>query len=239
MVPAHDESLVLPDCLAALARAVRRVDGPVDVVIVLDDCDEATAMAARAGVAAHGDTRWRVRHIDSRTVGAARAAGFAHAAWDDRTWFATTDADSRVGDDWLTTHLALAAAGADVVAGLVEPDDRQHWSTTMTELYEAHYRRVDGHGHVHGANLGFRASVYHRIGGFRSMALDEDVDLVSRASLSGAVVARTALAPVLTSVRESGRTAGGFAGFMRDLRQLADVTDGTDDTDVIAEQRTA
>jgi glycosyltransferase involved in cell wall biosynthesis len=66
--------------------------------------------------------------IDAHNVGAARAAGFnrARTVWPDanlaRTWYATTDADSRVDPDWLVRQMV---ADADMVLGVVraQPGD--------------------------------------------------------------------------------------------------------------------
>src|ERR1700739_4300671 len=71
------------------------------IVTVLDGCDDGSAeLAGRFGDDVHFVT------INARNAGAARASGFAYARSsgdfdDSRTWYATTDPDSRVGPDWL------------------------------------------------------------------------------------------------------------------------------------------
>jgi hypothetical protein len=71
--------------------------------------------------------------------------------------------------------------------------------------YLAAYRsksRPDGHGHVHGANMGFRAGSYWRVGGFAALASGEDVDLVARFESAGLRIVRDAqLRSLLASVR--------------------------------------
>ena len=88
------------------------------------------------------------------------------------------------------------------------------------------HRLREGHGHVHGANLGIRGSTYVSLGGWASLATGEDVALARRASQAGHVrVARTATIPVRTSSRLVGRTNGdGFAGFLRELQPLPEAS---------------
>jgi len=86
--------------------------------------------------------------------------------------------------------------------------------------YLAAYRsktRPDGRGHVHGANMGFRADSYWRVGGFASLASDEDVDLVARFESAGLRIARDAQLSVVTSRRQLGRAPDGFAAHLRSL----------------------
>jgi hypothetical protein len=71
-------------------------------------------------------------------------------------------------------------------------------------------------GHVHGANLGVRADAYLRAGGFATLPEHEDVDLVARLRADPRVDVRPSdAADVLTSGRTTGRTPGGYAGYLR------------------------
>ncbi|GIG41869.1 glycosyltransferase [Cellulomonas phragmiteti] len=217
VVPVRDEEALLGRCLVALARARRellaRGGCTVDVVVVLDACRDASADV----VARHGDVR--VVTLDAGDVGAARRAGvraaLAAAPGDPaRTWLAGTDADSEVRADWLVEHVRLADCGADVVVGTVHPDPAD-----LTAAQWAAWRRthVPGrpNGHVHGANLGVRASAYLRAGGFAPAAEHEDVDLVARLRATGARVVASDVVDVRTSGRPEGRTPGGYAGHLR------------------------
>jgi len=71
-----------------------------------------------------------------------------------------------------------------------------------------------------------RASTYLEIGGFASLSQHEDVDLVSRLRAHGAQIHETGEIPVRTSARKTGRTPGGYAGWVRDLVS-ADYADST------------
>lgn len=218
VVPARDEEALLPRCLDHLRAARERLttERPwvrVVVVVVLDGCtDGSKEVAVRAGV--------EVVDVDLGSVGAARAAGVARVAalagrtWGRGAWIAHTDADSAVPAHWLTEHVRQAEGGADVVVGTVRPDpgelDAERlavWATTRTDV---------PNGHVHGANLGVRASVDAAVGGVAPLREHEDVDLVARARDAGARVVAVGTCDVLTSARLEGRTEGGYARYLRE-----------------------
>lgn len=212
VVPACNEERLLPRCLAALERAVRRVDVPVRVQLVLDACTDGSAQVASTA---------EVLTVSERNVGAARRRGFEHAgaACDARTWFATTDADSEVEESWLSAQLDYARRGFEVVAGVVAV---MHWdahSAQARRIYEHEYRvpGPDGHGHLHGAALGFRADAYWGVGGFRALRTGEDVDLAVRLQAAGAKIAWAEDVCVTTSARRRGRAPHGFAEHLRRL----------------------
>lgn len=210
VVPAHDEAELLPACLAGLRAAAVRTALPVEVVVVLDACTDASASLVPSWA--------RAVVVDHASVGPARAAGFAAAGVDATTWCASTDADSVVGPAWLSSQTARAAAGADVVVGTVVPAGWEGHPAGAGERFEAGYQRADGHRHVHGASLGVRGSTYLALGGFAPLAVHEDVDLLARAVAAGAVVHRSGGADgmvVSTSTRRVGRAPDGFAGYLR------------------------
>lgn len=217
VVPVRDEEELLGRCLASVLtarRVLRTVRAcTVDVVVVLDDCRDASAdVVARFGTV-------RVLERSTGDVGAARRAGVRSALAvapvpPARTWLACTDADSQVGADWLVEHVRLADAGADVVVGTVHPDPADLTPAQWRAWRSTH---VPGrpNGHVHGANLGVRASAYVRAGGFTPAREHEDVDLVARLRAGGARVVASDAVDVRTSGRPVGRTPGGYAGHLR------------------------
>ena len=129
---------------------------PVLTVVVLDACDDDSAsLAGQFGTDVHFVS------VEARNVGAARAAGFTYARsqchTDDpaRTWYATTDADTRVDPDWLLRQLA---SGADMVLGVVRVAAWRHFPAAVARRYLRRYHSDGpGHNHIHGANMGFRA----------------------------------------------------------------------------------
>jgi glycosyltransferase involved in cell wall biosynthesis len=216
VVPAHNELAHLPGCLNALTTAALCLPVPVVIVVVLDASDDGSdSLAGQFGPDAHFVS------VEAGNVGAARAAGFEYARSDcaianlNRTWYATTDADSAVGADWL---LRMTEADADMVLGVVRvPNWRNFPSEVRRRYLRGYHAKGHGHNHIHGANMGFRADAYWHVGGFRAMATGEDVELVSRFESAGMRIHRDAALSVATSDRREGRAPGGFASHLRNL----------------------
>lgn len=225
VVPCRDEAAHLPAHLDAMTRAVERCARAfpgtrVDVTVVLDGCVDGSARIVHE----HRHRRpWlRVMHVDRGRVGAVRADGVRLARVDDvapaaDTWLAHTDADSCVPEHWLQHQVAVAQRGVDVWLGTVRPAA----PTRALEAWSSLHRLGEGHRHVHGANLGVRASAYDRVGGFAPLATGEDARLVASLLERRARVGADDLAPVRTSARLVGRAPAGFASFLR-TRQLVE-----------------
>lgn len=237
IVPVHDEQALLLRCLQAIRRAgVVALDAGLrcDVVVALDSCSDGSAQIV-------DDVTSRCPSVRSirgawRSVGAARSAACATAVAGsagtptDRVWLAVTDADSEVREDWLTTHARLARAGADCVTGTVSADGWDGWPTTLAARYRAAYAGEPRthpvhagtspeapHDHVHGANLGVRASAYRAVRGFDHVTCHEDVRLVAALRRAGHHVVPTRDSPVSTSTRAHNRVPGGFSGYLHAL----------------------
>jgi hypothetical protein len=124
-----------------------------------------------------------------------------------------------VDADWLVRQ---TNADADMVLGVVRVANWRHFSASSVRRYLAAYRaksrRHDGgHDHVHGANMGFRADVYWELGGFATLASEEDVDLVHRFEEAGRSIHRDVGISVVTSARSEGRAPRGFASYLRSV----------------------
>jgi glycosyltransferase involved in cell wall biosynthesis len=225
VIPAHNEAAHLPQSLKAVVTAAACSSMPVLTVVVLDACDDGSAdLAGRFGSDVH------FIEVDVRNVGASRAAGFEYARSaagmdctdEARTWYATTDADSRVDPDWL---IRQTASGADMVLGVVRIGNWRHLPAAAVRRYLLAYRskrRPDGHGHVHGANMGFAAEAYWQVGGFASLPTGEDVDLARRFEEHGLHIDRNERLSVTTSARQMGRAPRGFAAHLRRFGPAAD-----------------
>lgn len=206
IVPAHDEEDHIGATLDALLLAASHpalAGESVELLVVLDSCSDATESVARSrGIATLA--------VEARNVGLARAAGadrlLAHGA----RWLAFTDADTIVSPEWLVRQIEL---DADVVCGSIGVDD---WSVHGThagaicEHFARTYHDIDGHRHIHGANLGVSAEAYLSVGGFSPLACSEDVALVEALQASGARIAWSAAPRVTTSARANARARGGF-----------------------------
>ena len=218
VVPAHDEQDLLPACLASVRRSARTLRGTtVQLVVVADTCRDRTAAVARQGGAT-------VVTIGARSVGAARAAGVrevlrrtAHLDPAD-VWLATTDADSLVPARWLSQQVRHGDRGWDAVAGTVRVADWSGLRPSVRSLFRERYGAGSGpHPHVHGANLGFRASAYLRAGGFPEVPTAEDHALVAALTASGSRVCRTRALAVTTSARREARAPHGFSHYLTEL----------------------
>ena len=217
VVPAHNEEELLPACLAALREAAGMAGVPVRLLVVADACTDATAAVAAGGGA-------EVLRIRARNVGAARAAGMARLLRRMRdtdpaaTWLATTDADTVVPPGWLRRQLGYAGQGWDVVLGTVTVTDWTGHPPHAPAVFEAMYEFGPGpHPHVHGANLGIRASSYLAAGGFRPLPTAEDHALLAAATEAGGQVLQAGDLTVVTSARRHARAPRGFSHALRAL----------------------
>ena len=220
VIPARNEAALLPATLRAtgIARARLLQSHPhlaVTVTVVLDSTtDESAELLAR-----HADVT--TLSVTAGLVGTVRNAGIAAACTAAalplaQMWIANTDADSEVPPHWLQRHVELAAQGAQMVVGTVEPR-RHELEAAQLQRWLAQHQLGENHPHVHGANLGVRADVFTRLGGFKDQGLHEDRDLVARARARGATVVATDSCRVKTSGRMRGRVSGGFADFLAGL----------------------
>jgi glycosyltransferase involved in cell wall biosynthesis len=210
VIPARNEEALIGRCLASVIAAATP---HTSITVVADACTDATAEVARsfAGV--------RVLEVDSAAVGRARSAGVTSAIAEasgatSTLWIANTDADSVVPTNWISEQVRLADRGADLLIGTVSPD----FADLTPRQVAAWLSRFDPerpNGHVHGANLGLRASVYAAAGGFAPLGEHEDVDLVVRCGSVGARVEASNSFDVMTSGRAVGRTGGGYARYLQ------------------------
>jgi hypothetical protein len=133
-------------------------------------------------------------------------------------WLATTDADTVVPPCWLRRQLRYAGQGWDVVLGTVTVGDWDGHPPHVPAAFDALYEFGDGpHQHVHGANLGIRASAYLAAGGFRSLRTAEDHALLAAATEAGCSVLQASDITVETSARRRARAPLGFSHLLRTL----------------------
>jgi glycosyltransferase involved in cell wall biosynthesis len=218
IVPAHNEEDLLPSCLTSLRRAARTLRGtPVHLVVVADTCRDRSVQAARRGGAS-------VVRISARSVGAARAAGarevLRRATHLDPAdiWLATTDADTIVPASWLRQQARYASQGWDAVLGTIRVADWSGYQPgTRSEFRERYDSETGPHTHVHGANLGIRASAYLMADGFPAVPTAEDHALVAALTAGGSRVLRTRALSVITSARRAARAPHGFGHYLAEL----------------------
>ncbi|WP_287810200.1 glycosyltransferase [Pseudomonas sp.] len=210
VIPAHNEATYIEQCLASvnLAAGHPRLAGiRVEVLVVLDDCtDDTGALAHAAGVTTLA--------VTFRNVGRSRALGAQVMIEEGAQWLAFTDADTQVPFDWLARQLDFEA---DAVCGTVQVDSWEHHAPEVRDSYLAAYRFVEGHRHIHGANLGLSAKAYLSAGGFQHLAAHEDVQLVADLERTGARIVWTATHPVVTSARRDFKCREGFGDYLLSL----------------------
>jgi len=223
----HDEERELGACLRALDRAARHpllAGIEVRLAVVLDSCSDRSGDVAEAALG--GSDAATLVECRVRSAGAARGVGAEALRRTlpgralDQVWVATTDADTLVPPDWLLRHVRAADAGADAVAGVVDVADWHEQPAHVRQVFERWYRpaaSLTSQSHVHGANLGVRASALAAVGGIPALALSEDHALVDRLTAIDAPILRTAAIRVTTSARREGRAQGGFSDLLRTL----------------------
>jgi cellulose synthase/poly-beta-1,6-N-acetylglucosamine synthase-like glycosyltransferase len=218
VLPVHDEEELLPGALQALETAINSVSPRIScrVAIVLDRCGDASWAIAQSWGARFGAL---VIRRECRSVGMARQSGGQAllARWPKRDradiWLATTDADSRVPQDWLTVQMAAHSSGVDLWAGRVNVVEQSAAMRRWTERYATEPNPI------HGASLGFSALLFTQLGGFRNLCSGEDHDFHDRAVAGGFRVAYDSRATVATSSRRMGRAPEGFASVLETVEQ--------------------
>ncbi|UJH70140.1 glycosyltransferase family 2 protein [Ornithinimicrobium sp. INDO-MA30-4] len=218
-IPVRNEEALLPACLKSVAMAIstlRQVYPGVRtcVVVALDGCtDGSGAVALSSGN--------QIVTLAGVGVGATRDAAIVHGLsclsgpQMTQTWLACTDADTVVPPTWLVRQLMWANSGMDLVVGTVEPfglDDPRLLAT-----WHSKHQLTEGHPHVHGANLGVRASTWSEVDGFGPRSAHEDVALVARSRSHTSRWVATDTTRVATSGRRVGRAESGFADYLGTL----------------------
>lgn len=220
-VPARNEALRVAVCIESIDRSAALVSCPVHLVVVDDGSGDSTAENAMDAVARATHLTGAVISLACGSAGAARSAAINAAlratSDTDHTWISTTDADTVVGEGWLSNQLAWAAHGYGAISGLVDVE----WEPGTDHL-ESRYRASlgstsVGHAHVHGANLGLLARHWIAVGGCGDAADGEDHELWRRLRAIGVSILGVNDLPVSTSGRLSGRAPHGFSGYLRSL----------------------
>jgi glycosyltransferase involved in cell wall biosynthesis len=226
LIPARNEEILLPRCLKSVLEACRLlpIDVTADIVVVCDSSTDLTFRIAEEMLSERG----AVVTTEAGVVGQARALATQialrrYSGQTRRCWLANTDADCSVPKSWLLDQLLLAEQGLETVAGIVDVDSfEEHEMGTELRFRNRYIVHPDGsHPHVHGANLGIRADVYLRSGGWKGLATAEDHDLWNRLIKTATRRISTATVKVLTSGRRTGRAPHGFADALAGRNEAA------------------
>lgn len=222
VIPVHNEEELLAAALTSLSEAFDELRGcglSLTAAVVLDDCHDASADVVAEWV--HRGRRARhivkmvVRTCAANSVGVARRLGCT-ALLDDwssidpsRIWLASTDADSRVPRDWLSTQIGQHDGGVDLWSGRVSVED---WSLHSRDTASKWQREYEAEQiPIHGTNMGFNAAAYLAVGGFSSTRTGEDRALHQALSDMGVTSYNDSAVRVVTSSRQFARSPLGFA----------------------------
>ncbi len=185
VVPAYNEELLLPACLASLLA--QDYAGPIEILLVDNASTDDTACVARSFGA-----RVRVIEEPRRGYGPALWRGFEEAKSE---IVAVTDADSVVPRDWIARLVGAYDADPVVVAvgGLIEFCGANRQGRLFTEGVLPLVNRLDRANpagpHLWGANLSVRRDAFERAGGWnRDFSFQADTELSERLQAQGTVV---------------------------------------------------
>lgn len=248
-IPARDEADRIQTCLTALGR---QIHPPQAVVLLLNNCSDATAAIARSIATA---LPYHLELIDQTLPPAQSNAGYARRlamqaaatlAGPDGVLM-TTDADALVAPDWVSRNLRALRSGADVVCGRAIID------ATEAAAIPAHLHADDAlecelialidslawlldpephdpiprHTEASGASLAVSAWAFRRVGGIPAIPSGEDRAFVRALWMMDARVRHDPSIQVSVSGRIVGRAPGGMADAIR--RRIAQQDEFTDD----------
>lgn len=246
-VPARNEADRLATLLEALAD--QDIDGPVPVVIALNNTTDRSAAVAAEAARRHGP-RLAItldEHVfppDLAHAGSARARAMALGA--DRVAFRpeavliSTDADTRPPPDWVCANLAAVAAGADLAGGRLVLDEAEPLGAhaaairALWDIYWAEVRAIEDaidpsphdpaprHGDHTGASLAITVAAWTSAGGVPALPSGEDRGLVTAARAAGHRLSHPLSIWTRVSPRQEGRASGGMAEDMKHLQAVAE-----------------
>ncbi len=243
-IPARDEADWIGQCLRALALQTRL---PLAVLLLLNNCTDATAAVARS-LFGHVPYRLHIRtHMfppSAANAGNARRLAMQSAAElaGPEGVLLTTDADTVVANDWIERNLLALSAGADLVCGRValDPADAAHipahlhaddaLECELTEVLDRIASIVDPdpadpwprHTETAGASLAVTAAAFARVGGIPAVASGEDRAFVHALARMDAMIRHDPTIMVTVSGRIHGRAPGGMADTIRRRMQQQD-----------------
>lgn len=235
-VPLKNEAAHVPSLLAALDEAALRYGGTVKVVVVANNCDDASVELLDAFVPRHIELDWRAISMlpGARHAGWARRLALDAAAAhlrDPSDLLLSTDADTLVSPHWIRRIVAHIDKGCDAVAGqaLTRREERGslgasakqrldrigRYYTALAYLQAASEATADDpwprHFYEGGASIAVTLAFYRRIGGAPTPPLAEDRALFDRIRAHGGRIRHPVDVRVFTSCRTEGRAPGGMA----------------------------
>ncbi|MCK0207954.1 hypothetical protein MWN33_07890 [Starkeya koreensis] len=245
-MPARDEAERIEPCLSALLRQRNASAGDergFGIVLVANNCRDATVPLARDMLAAAGIGHLVLAlDLPPHLANAGFARGLAldvASLWAGRAGapglLLTTDADTRVGPDWVSGNVAGLSGICGAVAGRFAFDRREEraWPAhllarrRLEAAYEAALAalaaRLDpqpcdpwpNHWTESGASFALTLDAYRRIGGLPAVEAGEDRALADALARHDIAIRHDPAIVVTTSARLDGRARGGCASALR------------------------
>lgn len=244
VIPARDEAAHVVCALDALRdqrdlNGIRFDPALYEVLLLANNCRDATAQVARKWGAAHPEFALHI--IEARFAGPNACVGYARrmamnaacyrlsrSRSDEPRAICSTDADTRVSAFWLAHLLEEFRLGADAVGGRILLNRHAgDAATRATYLLDTAYRlfaarleaKIDPqsgdpwprHFQFFGASLAVAPDVYARIGGLPRARCLEDVALENELLRRDLTVRHSPNALALTSARRDGRVETGLS----------------------------
>lgn len=247
-IPACDEAERIEACLAALCEQHRSDGRPLPpagygVVLVANNCKDDTAARARKLLLASAIPH---RVVETRLAASDANPGFARglaldvaALWLERSQrdgiLLTTDADTRVGEQWIVRNATALGRSCSAVAGrfMLDPVEsgflpgRLRQRLVLEVAYEnallALAGRLDplphdpwpNHWTASGASYGLTSGAYRLIGGLPCVPVSEDRALAAALRWHDLQIRHDPDIVVTTSARLQGRAQAGCAETLR------------------------
>jgi glycosyltransferase involved in cell wall biosynthesis len=173
IIPARNEEIYLPKCIAALRRSAERTAIALEIIVVINRCTDRTEEIARK----QAD---KVIREDAKNLSRIRNAGVAQARHE---WLLTVDADSQVSENMLS-EIVQALEQDDIVGGGV-PLIPERYSLGILLTAFCLLPIALRHG-ISGGLFFCRKLDFNAIGGFdESFHSVEDIDFAKRLKLRG------------------------------------------------------
>jgi glycosyltransferase involved in cell wall biosynthesis len=239
-VPVKDEEERIVACVASLANQVDVDLARVAVILLLNNCSDATAARIRA-LGPELPFAVHLREVEL-------PAPYANAGWarrlameaaaelvDPDGLILTTDADTQVECDWVAANQREIASGVDAVAGCVIADpyelmqlppeilERGSLEWEYQQLAAELEARADPqacdpwprHNQNCGASAAITARAYRLIGGLPPRPVGEDRALFQSLRRVDGRIRHSLDVQVITSARIDGRALGGLSDAIR------------------------
>lgn len=248
VVPARDEEALVGSCLTALAEQEGISPEEYEVLLVLDQCTDATEDRVLEVGAKYPNMRLYLLEGPGRGAGHARRVGMEKACirllslYRREGLIVSTDADTVVAQSWLSIQLEAASRGVRAIGGRIElrEDTDLPYGVSTWRTEQGHLRQREllasfdtaekplraEHWQFSGASLALTAATYEEIGGLEPRAALEDEYLERALAMRNIPIERPLAVRVATSARLVGRAKRGLA---RDLALASWVRSNTYD----------